>query len=153
LNKCRLITLSACETGLIDLNSISDEYIGLPRGFLFAGSPSVVSSLWTVSDLSTSFLMMKFYEILFDENQQVSVPVALKQAQNWLQNLTVQEYLNQLNNCQKIVKPMQQKLTAKEFNRLMDMIEDEQIRIKGFELNYKLFNNPFYWAAFTAAGI
>ncbi|MDB9394609.1 DUF3110 domain-containing protein, partial [Microcystis aeruginosa] len=70
LNKCRLITLSACETGLIDLNSISDEYIGLPSGFLFAGSPSVVSSLWTVDDLSTSFLMIKLYEILFDENQQ-----------------------------------------------------------------------------------
>ncbi|MFM6076407.1 MAG: CHAT domain-containing protein, partial [Dolichospermum sp.] len=80
LNQCRLVTLSACETGLIDLNSISDEYIGLPSGFLFAGSPSVVSSLWTVNDLSTSFLMIKLYEILFDENQQVSVPVALKQA-------------------------------------------------------------------------
>ena len=153
LNKCRLITLSACETGLIDLNSISDEYIGLPSGFLFAGSPSVVSSLWTVNDLSTSFLMIKLYEILFDENQQVSVPVALKQAQNWLQNLTVQEYFNKLDSCLKIVKSMQQKLTSKEFNRLMDMIEDEQIRIKGFELNYKLFNNPFYWAAFTASGI
>ncbi|WP_149978195.1 CHAT domain-containing protein [Microcystis aeruginosa] len=153
LNKCRLVTLSACETGLIDLNSISDEYIGLPSGFLFAGSPSVVSSLWTVNDLSTSFLMIKLYEILFDENQQVSVPVALKTAQNWLQNLTVQEYLNQLDSCLKIVKSMQQKLTSKEFNRLMDMIEDEQIRIKGFELNYKLFNNPFYWAAFTASGI
>ena len=153
LNKCRLITLSACETGMIDLNSISDEYIGLPSGFLFAGSPSVVSSLWTVDDLSTSFLMIKLYEILFDENQQVSVPVALKTAQNWLQNLTVQEYLNQLDSCLKIVKSMQQKLTSKEFNRLMDMIEDEQIRIKGFELNYKLFNNPFYWAAFTASGI
>ncbi|MCA2624381.1 MAG: tetratricopeptide repeat protein [Microcystis sp. M20BS1] len=153
LNKCRLVTISACETGLIDLNSISDEYIGLPSGFLFAGSPSVVSSLWTVNDLSTSFLMIKLYEILFDENQQVSVPVALKTAQNWLQNLTVQEYLNQLDSCLKIVKSMQQKLTSKEFNRLMDMIEDEQIRIKGFELNYKLFNNPFYWAAFTASGI
>ena len=153
LNKCRLITLSACETGMIDINSISDEYIGLPSGFLFAGSPSVVSSLWTVNDLSTSFLMIKLYEILFDENQQVSVPVALKTAQNWLQNLTVQEYLNQLDSCLKIVKSMQQKLTSKEFNRLMDMIEDEQIRIKGFELNYKLFNNPFYWAAFTASGI
>ncbi|AVQ72910.1 hypothetical protein B5D77_17730 [Microcystis sp. MC19] len=153
LNKCRLVTLSACETGLIDLNSISDEYIGLPSGFLFAGSPSVVSSLWTVNDLSTSFLMIKLYEILFDENQQVSVPVALKTAQNWLQNLTVQEYFNQLDSCLKIVKSMQQKLTSKEFNRLMDMIEDEQIRIKGFELNYKLFNNPFYWAAFTASGI
>jgi uncharacterized protein YdaT len=35
--------------------------------------------------------MIKLYEILFDENQQVSVPVALKTAQNWLQNLTVKE--------------------------------------------------------------
>jgi CHAT domain-containing protein len=155
LNKCRLITLSACETGLIDLNSISDEYIGLPSGFLFAGSPSVVSSLWTVNDLSTSFLMIKLYEILFDENQQVSVPVALKQAQYWLQNLTVQEYLNQLNSCQEIVKLMQQKLTTEEFKGLMDMIEDQQyrVKVKGFEPNYKLFENPFYWAAFTAAGI
>ncbi|MFM6199889.1 MAG: CHAT domain-containing protein, partial [Dolichospermum sp.] len=91
LHKCRLITLSACETGLIDLNSISDEYIGLPSGFLFAGSPSVVSSLWTVNDLSTSFLMIKLYEILFDANMNISVPVALKQAQNWLQNLTIEE--------------------------------------------------------------
>ena len=153
LNKCSVVTLSACETGLTDLTSITDEYIGLPSGFLFAGSPSVVSSLWKVSDLSTSFLMMKFYEILLDKNQQVSVPVALKQAQYWLQDLTVQEYLNQLNSCQEIVKLMQQKLTTKEFTRLMDMIEDEQIRIKGLEPNYKLFNNPFYWAAFTAAGI
>jgi CHAT domain-containing protein len=152
-NQCRLVTLSACETGLIDLKSISDEYIGLPSGFLFAGSPSVVSSLWTVNDLSTSFLMIRFYEILLDKTQQVSVGVALKTAQNWLQNLTVQEYLNQLNSCQEIVKPMQQKLTAKEFTRLMDMIEDEQFRIKGLEPNYKLFNNPFYWAAFTAAGV
>ncbi|MCA2941113.1 MAG: CHAT domain-containing protein [Microcystis sp. M113S1] len=152
LNQCRLVTLAACETGVIDLN-ISDEYIGLPSGFLFAGSPSVVSSLWTVNDLSTSFLMIKLYEILFDANMNISVPVALKQAQNWLQNLTVQEYLNQLNSCQEIVKLMQQKLTTEEFKRLIDMIEDEQIRIKGFELNYKLFNNPFYWAAFTAAGI
>ena len=155
LNKCRLVTLSACETGLIDLNSISDEYIGLPSGFLFAGSPSVVSSLWKVNDLQTSFLMIKFYEILFDENQQVSVPVALKQAQYWLQNLTVQEYLNQLNSCQEIVKLMQQKLTTEEFKRLIDMIEDQQyrVKVKGFEPNYKLFENPFYWAAFTAAGI
>ena len=65
LEKCRLVTLSACETGLIDFNNTSDEYIGLPSGFLLAGSPSVVSSLWKVNDLSTSFLMIKFYENLF----------------------------------------------------------------------------------------
>ena len=153
LKKSRLMVLSACETGLIDLNSISDEYIGLPAGFLFAGSSSVVSSLWTVSDLSTSFLMMKLYEIVLDKTQDISVPVALKMAQNWLKNLTVEEYRTTLNNCNDIVKQNQQRLTVKELSRLMDMIEDEQYRIKRFEPNYKLFNDPFYWAAFTASGI
>jgi len=153
LNQCRIVTLSACETGLIDLKSISDEYIGLPSGFLFAGSPSVVSSLWTVSDLSTAFLMMKFYEILLDKTQQTSVPISLKTTQNWLKNLTVQEYKSNLDKYQIIVRQNQQKLTLKELSRLMDMIDDEQIRIKGFESNHKPFNNPFYWAAFTASGI
>jgi CHAT domain-containing protein len=97
--------------------------------------------------------MIKFYQILLDPTQQVSVAIALKTAQNWLQNLTVKEYLNQLNYCQQIVKPMQQKLTSKEFTRLIDMIEDEQCRIKDIESNHKPFNNPFYWAAFTASGI
>ncbi|HAC65707.1 MAG TPA: hypothetical protein DCF68_19795, partial [Cyanothece sp. UBA12306] len=152
LKKSRLVVLSACETGLIDLNSISDEYIGLPAGFLFAGSSSVVSSLWTVSDLSTSFLMMKFYKIILDKTKNISVPVALKKSQNWLRNLTVEKYKNTLNNCNDIVKQNQQKLTVKELSLLMDMIEDEQYKIKEFDSNYKLFNNPFYWAAFTASG-
>ncbi|MCC0179852.1 CHAT domain-containing protein [Waterburya agarophytonicola K14] len=64
LRNCRLVTLSACETGLTDIKNLSDEYIGLPSGFLYAGSPSVVSSLWAVSDLSTTFLMIKFYQNL-----------------------------------------------------------------------------------------
>jgi CHAT domain-containing protein len=150
LNQCNLVTLSACETGIIDSTSITDEYIGLPSGFLFAGSSSVVSSLWKVEQVSTAFLLIKFYEILLNKTQQVSVGIALKTAQNWLRNLTQKEYLNQLND---FVKPMQQQLTTKEPTRLMDLIKDEQIRIKGIEPNYKLFENPFYWAAFTAAGI
>jgi CHAT domain-containing protein len=66
LEKCRLVTLSACETGLIDSRNTSDEYIGLPSGFLLAGSPTVVSSLWKINDLSTSFVMIKFYENLVE---------------------------------------------------------------------------------------
>ena len=153
LNQCNLVTLSACETGIIDLNSITDEYIGLPSGFLFAGSQSVVSSLWAVSDLSTAFLMMKFYQILLEPTQKASVTIALKTAQNWLQNLTTKEYRTQLNNCQQTAKSMQNKLTVKEFTRLMHMIEDEEHRIKEIDPSYKLFQAPFYWAAFIALGI
>ncbi len=144
LHKCRLITLSACETGLIDLNSISDEYIGLPSGFLFAGSPSVVSSLWTVNDLSTSFLMIKLYEILFDENQQVSVPVALKMAQNWLKNLTSEQFILEADSM--IDKLCHDKpRTAKSYKE-----SARQLLVQNPE-EYP-FKNPFYWAAFIASG-
>ncbi len=64
LENCRLVTLSACETGLTDFQNASDEYIGLPSGFLLAGSTNVVSSFWAVSATATALLMMKFYEEL-----------------------------------------------------------------------------------------
>ncbi|MFM7369681.1 MAG: CHAT domain-containing protein, partial [Sphaerospermopsis kisseleviana] len=57
LENCRLVTLAACETGMIDAFNISDEYIGLPNGFLLAGSTNVVGSLWTVSAIATALLM------------------------------------------------------------------------------------------------
>lgn len=78
LSQCRLVTLSACETGLTDFRSITDEYIGLPSIFLYAGSPTVVSSLWTVNDLSTAFLMIEFYQNMRAGN---SVVLALNKAQ------------------------------------------------------------------------
>jgi CHAT domain-containing protein len=60
---CGLVTLSACDTG-VNAVKPGDELIGLARGFLSAGSPSVLLSLWTVDDEATAQLMMKFYEDL-----------------------------------------------------------------------------------------
>ncbi|NWF60089.1 MAG: CHAT domain-containing protein [Fischerella sp.] len=51
---CRLVTLSACESGLVDFTNTSDECIGLPSGFIKAGTANVVSSLWAVDDFSTA---------------------------------------------------------------------------------------------------
>lgn len=55
-----LVTLSACETALSRV-APGDELIGLVRGFLLAGVPSVVASHWTVDDASTAALMADFY--------------------------------------------------------------------------------------------
>ena len=56
-----LVVLSACETGLG--RQVSGEgLLSLTRGFLYAGAPSVVVSLWRVSDQrSTPDLMERFY--------------------------------------------------------------------------------------------
>ncbi len=58
-----LITLSACETGLGKVAN-GDDVVGLTRGFLYAGTRTVVASLWQVDDRSTSELMTTFYRAL-----------------------------------------------------------------------------------------
>lgn len=77
LSNAKLVVLSACETAL-GAQSNGDEIVGLTRAFLYAGSPNVISTLWSVSDVSTAFLMEHFYTYLRN-----GVPIAdsLRQAQ------------------------------------------------------------------------
>lgn len=58
-----LVTLSACRTGLGQLLR-GEGMIGLTRAFLYAGSESVVVSLWNVNDIATASLMKGFYKNL-----------------------------------------------------------------------------------------
>ncbi len=70
-----LVTLSACETGLGKIAS-GDDVVGLTRGFLFAGSRSIVASLWSVEDRATSELMQAFYENLGAHPKQEALRLA-----------------------------------------------------------------------------
>jgi CHAT domain-containing protein len=74
---CRLVVLSACETGLAKITR-GDEVVGLARSFLFAGAPSVMTSLWKVDDLATAVLMKRFYRYLKQGNSRAE---ALRKAQ------------------------------------------------------------------------
>ena len=148
LNQCRLVTLSACETGLTDPTSISDEYIGLPSGFLYAGTATVVSSLWKVNDLSTAFLMLKFYENFQSSQKQAGdVAVALNQAQKWLRNLTIEKLDQFLNQHQPQLDQVLAQLRPGQ--RLLFQESLKQIR----QRQPLPFANLYYWAAFTATGL
>ena len=74
--QANLVVLSACETGLGKLSS-GDELVGLTRAFIYAGTPSVVASLWKVEDSSTAALMASFYKNL----KTMTKVEALRQAQ------------------------------------------------------------------------
>lgn len=56
-----LVVLSACQSGL-GKEVKGEGMIGLTRGFMYAGVPRVVASLWKIDDRSTAELMKRFYE-------------------------------------------------------------------------------------------
>ncbi len=74
--KTNLVVLSACETGLGKLSS-GDELVGLTRAFIYAGTPSIITTLWKVNDRASYELMREFYSQL----KSAKKSDALRQAQ------------------------------------------------------------------------
>lgn len=61
-----LVVLSACEAAL-GKDIRGEGLIGLTRGFMYAGTPSVVASLWRASDEATATLMQEFYRLMLKQ--------------------------------------------------------------------------------------
>jgi CHAT domain-containing protein/tetratricopeptide (TPR) repeat protein len=127
-------TLSACETGMTQVGRV-DEYVGLPSAFLYAGSASVISSLWSVNDASTSLLMRKMYEHIKDKR--MGKAEALRKAQLWLKN------------------PKK----AEEHSKMLIEMQAQPVKIQWIGTEPPApssapdFSKPFYWAGFICSGV
>ncbi|MCM3872574.1 MAG: CHAT domain-containing protein [Pyrinomonadaceae bacterium] len=73
-----LVVLSACQTAL-GKEIRGEGLIGLTRGFMYAGAPRVVASLWRVDDRATAELMKRFYQGMLKDGQRPAA--ALRAAQ------------------------------------------------------------------------
>jgi CHAT domain-containing protein len=76
-----LVVLSGCQTAL-GKEVRGEGIMGLTRGFLYAGVPRVVASLWKVQDRTTAELMDRFYRALWQDH--LPAAAALREAQRSL---------------------------------------------------------------------
>ena len=143
LSAVSLAVLSACQTGITDFQNVPDEAVGFPAGFLQAGVPAVVSTLWPVNDLSTALLMGEFYRRHLEEGE--GIAEALRRAQCWLRDLGRDEALG-------LVEPLWDQ--AQQENPALFQAIDPLYwgLLQGGEEYEHPFAHPYYWGAFTASG-
>ncbi|MFK7773293.1 MAG: CHAT domain-containing protein, partial [Saprospiraceae bacterium] len=73
-----LVVLSACETNLGELQ-IGEGIISVARAFAYAGTKSVLATLWKVSDEDTKNLTVSFYDHLKKNNKAQALHLAKKE--------------------------------------------------------------------------
>jgi CHAT domain-containing protein/tetratricopeptide (TPR) repeat protein len=80
-----LVVLSACQTGLGE-DIRGEGLVGLTRGFMYAGTRRVVTSLWNVDDAKTAQLMTSFFQKTLKEQQTPVAALRSAQLQLWQTN-------------------------------------------------------------------
>jgi CHAT domain-containing protein/predicted negative regulator of RcsB-dependent stress response len=80
-----LVVLSACQTAL-GKETRGEGLIGLTRGFMYAGVPRVVATLWRINDRTTAEFMRYFYEALLNQRDSPSKALRTAQIRMWQAN-------------------------------------------------------------------
>ena len=146
LSATRLVTLSACETGITDFRTAPDEFVGLPAGLLQAGAPGVIATLWAVNDLSNMLLVERFYQ--HHLRDKLSPADALRKAQLWLRDATAKE-LSERFDREMALAPDRPRQPRMAFAAAEKHFTDYALQ----EGDKRPFADPYYWAGFAAYGV
>jgi CHAT domain-containing protein len=140
------VVLSACESAVSDPARLPDELIALSAGFLQAGVPGVIATLWEVADLSTALLMGKFYALLRGTPKEPGLPPAdaLRQGQRWLRDVRADEL--EARFAAELGRPEPERRWPE------DQADDAWRKFARMARDAQPYVEPFYWAAFLFSG-
>ncbi len=147
LQHYRLITLASCETALTGNQTITAEYVGLVSAFLSHRIPHILSTLWTVQSNASALLILQFYRQLLKGNPPAQ---SLRHSQRWLQTLTNRKL-------DRLYRTVLHHITSKNAptsteSRIEAFLDQECSDLGTMEPNQKLYQDPYFWAAFILAG-
>jgi CHAT domain-containing protein len=117
----------------------------------------VVASLWPVNDVSTAFLMDRFYELWLGD-QELTVAQALQSAARWLRNASKADLLARIaasslaEEARALVQELLRTVMVGEGARMANaatIVAAEEIDSRPEDQPYAA---PHYWAAFAAYG-
>ncbi len=149
-----LVTLSACESGVSQLRP-GDELFGLMRALIYAGTPSVVMSLWEVADISTELFMIHFYELLKAGESKVE---ALQKAQLKIKDMTAGEVETYYESKLKKLSTGNDHSRVEQTKDNIDSVYTKLLAARtanpgrSIGMDYPIFDHPFYWAPFILVG-
>lgn len=157
LRRARLVTLSACSTGMSDVFDSGEEFVGLPGALVEVGAPAVVASLWPVHDISTAFLMDRFYERWLSGDG-TSIAAALAEAAQWLRGATKADLIRRIEQSSASpqtkagIQTLLEALLRVQSVRMAEEVGSTVAQEIASKADERPFAMPYYWAAFAAFG-
>uniref|UniRef100_UPI0011788002 CHAT domain-containing protein n=1 Tax=Calothrix rhizosoleniae TaxID=888997 RepID=UPI0011788002 len=145
LRNYKMVSLSACETGVTGKQTITTEYVGLVSGFLRQGVSHVVSTLWTAESVSSALFMIEFYR---QPDWDIAPAIALKRTQMWLRNVTYRELMKWYSDRAEELAEYND-IDAEELSDEADKIRNNPGKM---DSQIPPYAHPYYWANFTITG-
>lgn len=141
-----LVVLAACESGRSHVLR-GDEIMGLSRALLYAGSTSLLVTLWTVHEVPTRLIIEKLFAQLLSSDkvaQKSDTASALATAQRWLRSLTVAETRSLMTDWND--------LSVDEINASLKLLWSMSHATKPLDDAGMLFAHPYFWSAYILIG-
>ncbi len=133
-----IVSLSACDSGNTRVTSHADEFISFPSAFMYAGTRTVVATLWRADDWACGLIIRQFY---LELAKGLSSAEALRCAQMWLRTVTNSQLLDLLK---------QIKIAGEED---ADTASEMRFWVKQQSSpDKRSFEHPYFWGAFTVSG-
>jgi CHAT domain-containing protein len=141
LSRTDLVILSSCESGVVSRQA-TDQPVSLASVLLGAGARAVIATTWSISDVSTAILMLRFYFAWRIEKQ--TPAAALQTAQCWLRDTANSE---KARFCEGLLPELGGRAVFD-----VDAVSSIYRFLAVVDADERKYAHPHYWAAFSYFG-